>query len=274
MWCGAARCEERDASGSLSIGKQFLNQGQVNFTIAGSNQYSYSKDRLGSIRELTKTVGGITAIEAQYNYDPYGLVVKLNGSADAEFQYANYYYHSRSGLNMPVFRVYAPSRGRFVNRDPFEEAGGTNLYVYVGNGPTNFVDFTGLTPNDYGKGETLPFPFRGTAGRLSEKYLLQAINELDPTGSASKSCLLSYDALKAACYESYGPNSIQHQINPCPVAYDTCLTGAVISLLECISANGIDPAIAWNLGQSKQALNEAMNALKTQWDAIKRFRLW
>lgn len=40
--------------------------------------------------------------------------------------------------------VYDPEQGRWLSRDPIGEDGGTNLYGYVGNNPTNWVDPFGL----------------------------------------------------------------------------------------------------------------------------------
>jgi RHS repeat-associated protein len=42
------------------------------------------------------------------------------------------------------FRVYDPSSGRWLSRDPIGEAGGENLYGFVGNDPVNGVDLFGL----------------------------------------------------------------------------------------------------------------------------------
>lgn len=41
-------------------------------------------------------------------------------------------------------RYYAPSIGRFINKDPIGFAGGMNLYGYVGNNPTTNIDPLGL----------------------------------------------------------------------------------------------------------------------------------
>ena len=56
------------------------------------------------------------------------------------FGYAGYYVHTASGLNLMQFRAYDPNLGRWLSRDPIEEAGGSNLYRYVGNSPVNFYD--------------------------------------------------------------------------------------------------------------------------------------
>jgi RHS repeat-associated protein len=42
------------------------------------------------------------------------------------------------------YRWYHPGHGRFINRDPIGEAGGINLYAYVGNDPVNKNDWMGL----------------------------------------------------------------------------------------------------------------------------------
>jgi hypothetical protein len=42
------------------------------------------------------------------------------------------------------FRYYDPVTGRWPSRDPFEENGGLNLYMFVGNGALNAWDYLGL----------------------------------------------------------------------------------------------------------------------------------
>jgi len=42
--------------------------------------------------------------------------------------------------------AYNPTLGRWINRDPIEQAGGVNLYSYVGNNPVNWMDPEGLLP--------------------------------------------------------------------------------------------------------------------------------
>lgn len=43
---------------------------------------------------------------------------------------------------------YDPTLGRWLSRDPIEEAGGLNLYGYVGNSPTGYIDPLGLAEFD------------------------------------------------------------------------------------------------------------------------------
>src|SRR5690606_18771293 len=44
------------------------------------------------------------------------------------------------------YRAYDPGLGRWLSEDPIFEAGGLNLYGYVGNAPTDAWDTLGLDP--------------------------------------------------------------------------------------------------------------------------------
>jgi hypothetical protein len=45
----------------------------------------------------------------------------------------------------PAMRWYNPNTGRWLSRDPIQEDGGLNLYVFSGNDSINYYDFMGLT---------------------------------------------------------------------------------------------------------------------------------
>ncbi len=155
-------CEERDGSGVLT--KKFFNSGQ---TISGSN-YFYTADHLAnptdwatvthvqqapskfaliyspiftsSIREMTNSSG---IVQSQIAYDPYGRSSQLQGTLSPDFQFGDYYAHTRSGLGLTLSRAYSSNLGRFLSRDSFAEAGGVNLYGYMENHPVLGVDPSG-----------------------------------------------------------------------------------------------------------------------------------
>ena len=137
VWCADDRCEARDGTGAITA--QYFSNGQ---TIGGTtNKYYNETDHLASVRELTDSSG---VVQAEYSYDPYGQATKLQGSVASDFQYAGYYFHAPSGLNLTASRAYSPGLGRFINRDPMEEDGGVNLYGYVDGDPVNSSDPSGL----------------------------------------------------------------------------------------------------------------------------------
>ncbi|MEI9998552.1 MAG: hypothetical protein WDO13_04985 [Verrucomicrobiota bacterium] len=70
IWCGTEMCEERD--GSNTVTKRFYPEGEQ----IGSSSYYYTRDHLGSVRELTDSTG---AIQARYDYDPFGRATPRPG---------------------------------------------------------------------------------------------------------------------------------------------------------------------------------------------------
>ena len=131
LWLGMHIAEQRSSAGTVT--KRFFRQGEQ---ISGTN-YFFTRDHLGSIREM---VDGVGTIQARYSYDPYGRRTKVSGSLDADFGYTGDYYHAVSGLCLTFLRAYDPDLGRWLSRDPLMERAGLNLYDYVLNNPVNWLD--------------------------------------------------------------------------------------------------------------------------------------
>jgi RHS repeat-associated protein len=110
-----------------------------------SSDYYYTRNHLGSVLDVTDSSANV---QAHYEYDPYGQVTQTVGTLSSDLQYAGYYFHAPSGLNLTTFRAYSPTLGRWINRDPIEERGGVNLYAYVENDPVDLTDPSGLASKD------------------------------------------------------------------------------------------------------------------------------
>ncbi len=115
--------------------------------------YFYSRDHLGSIREVVKSVGGTNTLVARYDYDPYGKrLTQYQSSAytgGCDFGYTGHatapsLVAGQTELVLTHYRAYDPNLGRWLSADPLGEAGGMNLYAYVGGNPINEWDPTGL----------------------------------------------------------------------------------------------------------------------------------
>jgi RHS repeat-associated protein len=167
LWCGLEICEER-ASDGTTVRKRFFPQGVE----AGSTDRYYSRDHLGSIRELTDNTG---AVNARYDYDPYGRVTteipknglkvwlkadslaQASGSAVSQWSdesgNANHATQGTSG-NQPVFQT-----GN-LNGKPAVNFDGSNDYLQLPNGF-----------NDFSSGATLVVVAKPTAGGVSPRLI-------------------------------------------------------------------------------------------------------
>ena len=117
--------------------------------IAGSDVYYYDTDLRHNISTMTDASGDV--IE-RYSYDAYGEVKieDAQGVAIAQSAIGNAYlfssrrYDVDTGLYYYRNRIYSPSLGRFMQRDPIWYEDGLNLYAYVGGNPVRCYDPWGL----------------------------------------------------------------------------------------------------------------------------------
>jgi len=100
-------------------------------------------DGNGNVSALLATDG---ALAARYEYSPFGVTLR----ATAPMAQANPFLSStkftdyESGLLYYGLRFYSAALGRWISRDPNEEAGGANLYGFCANNPVNVTDPFGL----------------------------------------------------------------------------------------------------------------------------------
>jgi len=131
-------------------------------TDANGSAY-YHTDGNGNVTAL---VNGSGAVVAKYLYDSFGNTLGMWGqlAAGNTYRFSSKEVDARSGQYYYGFRWYDPNLQRWLNQDPIQEAGGINLYRYVGNSPINRVDPLGLfvsaDPND---ANTVAQSFAGSA---------------------------------------------------------------------------------------------------------------
>jgi len=141
IWCGGTQpCEIRDFDSPTTVLTRYFTHGEQRLTGPDSGNYFYTKDHLGSVREMTDDTG---TVRARYDYSPFGKREKLSGDLDTVVGYTGHHHHSESGLILTWYRQYDPEYGRWLSRDPIAENGGINLYGYTYNNPINWTDPTG-----------------------------------------------------------------------------------------------------------------------------------
>ncbi len=123
--------------------------GMLWMEIAGQGRYYPTYDGNGNVTSLLKESLGVFTVEAVYEYGPYGELIRESESstlaAHDPIRFSTKMVDRESGLHYFGYRFYAPEFGRFLNRDPLGEAGGSNLYRFAGNDPINNWDYLGLT---------------------------------------------------------------------------------------------------------------------------------
>ena len=135
VWDGLEVVQERDGANRV-----VRNEYGSGFE-GGGDGYVYTKDHLGSIREV---VDGKGRQRARYSYGLWGDRRKQFGDQETRRGFTGHYQHDGTGLVFAPYRVYASEFGRWLSRDPSGELGGINLYGYVLNDPVNAYDPDGL----------------------------------------------------------------------------------------------------------------------------------
>jgi RHS repeat-associated protein len=84
---------------------------------------------------------------ARYEYGPFGEMIRSSGDyASANpIRWSSKLYDDETGLSYYGLRYYTASLGRWANRDPIGEEGGTHLYAFLLNSPGSKIDAIGTS---------------------------------------------------------------------------------------------------------------------------------
>lgn len=159
LWDGPRLIAETDGSGKVLQRYAYGLDSNVPdyMVVTGGDAYRLIKDERGSVRlvvDVDKTLTAASdAVVERIDYDEYGIPTfscpNLTGDACSGFQpfeFAGGIYDPDTGLVRFGARDYDPETGRWTEKDPLLFGGGdTDLYVYVGDDPVDFVDPTGGT---------------------------------------------------------------------------------------------------------------------------------
>lgn len=138
---------------------------------ANGTHYATS-DGSGNVVGLFDTSGSISA---RYVYSPFGELLQLSGGAIAAenpWRFSSKRQDPTTDWIHYEYRIYDPMSGRWLSRDPIGEAGGENLYGFVGNDPVNQVDPDGrdpMTPRGNNQIPQLIFVWE-PGGQLQQSY--------------------------------------------------------------------------------------------------------
>jgi RHS repeat-associated protein len=113
-------------------------------------------ERLYALQDANYNVCAVTnetgAVDERYEYDAYGAISfysddytsRSSSSYDWDITYAGYRYDADTGLYLVRNRIYHPTLGRWVQRDPLGYVDGMSLYEYLAGAPLSWLDPLGL----------------------------------------------------------------------------------------------------------------------------------
>lgn len=127
--------------------------------------YYYHRDSLGSIASLTDETGNIVQ---EYRYDSFGNITYIKDPNFLQpFTFTGREYDSESNTYYYRERILDANSGTFISADPIGfGAGDVNLFRYVGNRPTRYVDPYGLVWGGGGIEGGIFLPFGGVEGSI------------------------------------------------------------------------------------------------------------
>ena len=140
VWDGMEIREQRDATGAI-VQQRYYDQGFQGVTGANIGIHLYTRDHLGSIREIVDTTG---ALQERISYDAWGNPSFSDTTPITSFAYTGFFLHQPSGLQLAQYRAYSAQQGRWTSRDPLGENGGLNMYAYCVDDPIEYFDPSGL----------------------------------------------------------------------------------------------------------------------------------
>jgi RHS repeat-associated protein len=114
---------------------------QFSYETASGQAYYYTRDHLGSVREM---LNGSGTLVSRLGYDVYGKTTVVYGTNLPFKQYAQLMKHPASGLDFGDNRIYNSAIGTWISNDPQGEGTDLTLKSYVLNDPINLVDPQGL----------------------------------------------------------------------------------------------------------------------------------
>jgi len=155
--------------------------------------FFYHADDLGSITELTDTLG---TVAQSYTYSSFGRIEsQLDSNFIQPYSFTAREFDSETGLYYYRARHYDPLTGRFLQEDPLGVANEVNFYSYASNGPINFVDPFGEARERRIRDLTVNTPQGPLNLKSPTEAIERALKQARSSGAASKDHIRNLETL-------------------------------------------------------------------------------
>jgi RHS repeat-associated protein len=139
---GTSIIEEQDGNGITQATYVYGNYVDEILTMGRRGQaYYYHQNALWSVEAITDSMASVVERDG---YDAYGSPTTVPSGIGNPYLFTGRQLDDETGIYFSRARYYDPVKGRFLQRDPTEYPPGANLYEYVMDMPTRFVDPSGL----------------------------------------------------------------------------------------------------------------------------------
>lgn len=159
--------------GSNIVQEQSSQSGNANLLNGGIDELFSRNDSSGAWSRLADGLGSSMGfadssgiMQTEYSYGVFGQNATTGIQNNNGSQYTGR-ENDGTALQYNRARYYSPELQRFISEDPAGLNGGTNLYAYVNNSPTNFVDPQGLDVEVIIWNPTFLEGFNGLGGHVS-----------------------------------------------------------------------------------------------------------
>ena len=194
LYDGNKILEERNDSNQLAASYIYgaLGADDVVRMRRNSQNYYFHADRMLSVRAVTNGSGDVVE---RYDYDPFGRPAIYDAAETLLAQsalangrlFTGREYDGESGRYHYRLRTMDPELGRFHQYDPLYYADCMNLYAYVGNRPTYYVDPTGALSEQARGDISAGLDMFGTAHDLASGVLVNSMGNTINAGEMTLS---------------------------------------------------------------------------------------
>lgn len=122
------------------LGRDLQVRTRVLVSVVGPTEASRLEVRFPG--QMRGAIAADQSLSAQYEYSPFGELIRATGplATANPFRWSTKFWDDDSGLVYYGYRYYSPTLGRWINRDPIEEADLLNLFAAFQNCPLSYVD--------------------------------------------------------------------------------------------------------------------------------------
>jgi RHS repeat-associated protein len=220
-----------------------------------SNPEYQLTDHLGTVRGVAQRTTGVNSVVVNtLQYDSFGkLISQSNASKQPYHGFAGRDIEPVGGLTYNRNRYYSTQTGRFISQDPIGfAAGDENLYRYVGNGPTNATDPSGLWQSGDGKPSQMEVEIEYQLQKVAKSREI-LVGSVPPNNFVQRMLIgTAYDVAVGVGALSVG--SVYNELYDPGNDYETALGLSYLSKTSLVPDGGFTPAeIALNTARRQIA---------------------